>query len=62
MSACATQYGVEQSVFGESMSGVQSRDDCENLPEVLRAGCEFRFDWMNNQVFPTYACTIPLSA
>ncbi|KAH7361233.1 endoglucanase 1 precursor [Pyrenochaeta sp. MPI-SDFR-AT-0127] len=51
--ACAQQYGVSQSVFGENMVGVSSTDDCQNLPEPLRAGCQWRFDWFKDASFPT---------
>ncbi|CAA9960054.1 hypothetical protein P3342_005459 [Pyrenophora teres f. teres] len=51
--ACAKQYGVDQSVFGQNMQGVRSLDDCENLPENLRAGCRFRFDWFKDASFPS---------
>ena len=52
--ACAQQYGVDQSVFGDNMAGVGSRGDCENLPENLRAGCQWRFDWFRDASFPRY--------
>ncbi|KAF2199334.1 endoglucanase 1 precursor [Delitschia confertaspora ATCC 74209] len=51
--ACASQFGVDQTVFGESNSGVQSKDDCANLPESLRSGCEWRFDWFRDELYPT---------
>ncbi|KAI8934872.1 hypothetical protein NX059_008548 [Plenodomus lindquistii] len=51
--ACAQQYGVDQSVFGENMAGVSSIDDCQNLPEKLRAGCQWRFDWFQDASYPS---------
>ncbi|KAI4948988.1 hypothetical protein J4E91_005450 [Alternaria rosae] len=51
--ACAQQYGVDQSVFGELMMGVSSTEDCQKLPENLRAGCEWRFDWFKDASFPS---------
>ncbi|CAI9626872.1 endoglucanase 1 precursor [Alternaria burnsii] len=51
--ACAQQYGVSQSVFGENMAGVKSIDDCQNLPKNLRAGCEWRFDWFKDASYPS---------
>ncbi|CBX93072.1 hypothetical protein LEMA_P039730.1 [Plenodomus lingam JN3] len=51
--ACAQQYGVDQSVFGENMAGVSSIDGCQNLPETLRAGCQWRFDWLQDASFPS---------
>lgn len=51
---CAKQYGVDQSVFGQRMEGVSSSNDCANLPEALRAGCQWRFDWLQDASFPRY--------
>ncbi|KAF2033160.1 endoglucanase [Setomelanomma holmii] len=51
ITACASQYGVDQSVFGSPNTGVSSREQCQNLPEALRPGCQFRFDWMKGQTF-----------
>ncbi|KAI4657609.1 hypothetical protein J4E90_007171 [Alternaria incomplexa] len=51
--ACAQQYGVDQSVFGELMMGVSSTEDCQKLPENLRAGCEWRFDWFKDASYPS---------
>lgn len=56
--ACAQQYGVDQSVFGENMVGVSSIDDCQNLPEDLRAGCQWRFDWYKDASFPRYSSQV----
>ncbi|KAK2765142.1 hypothetical protein FQN54_008841 [Arachnomyces sp. PD_36] len=46
--ACSKQYGVEESVFGVENKGVESRKDCDALPEALREGCYWRFDWFKN--------------
>ncbi|KAH7080177.1 RlpA-like double-psi beta-barrel-protein domain-containing protein-containing protein [Paraphoma chrysanthemicola] len=51
VTACGLQYGVDQSVFGSHLTGVSSREQCQNLPEVLRSGCQFRFDWMKGETF-----------
>lgn len=53
--ACAQQYGVDQSVFGEVMAGVSSKDDCKNLPTPLQAGCNWRFDWFGDASSPRYS-------
>ncbi|USP80671.1 glycoside hydrolase family 45 protein [Curvularia clavata] len=50
---CAKQYGVDQSVFGQNEQGVSSSSDCENLPESLKAGCRWRFDWLQDASFPS---------
>ncbi|KAF2190767.1 glycoside hydrolase family 45 protein [Zopfia rhizophila CBS 207.26] len=51
--ACANQFGVSQTVFGEENSGVESKDDCDNLPESMRPGCLWRFDWFQNALYPS---------
>ncbi|CAO2651211.1 Nn.00g095080.m01.CDS01 [Neocucurbitaria sp. VM-36] len=51
--ACAQQYGLSQSVFGQNMEGVTSKDDCQNLPEPLRDGCQWRFDWFKDASYPS---------
>ncbi|ORY18870.1 RlpA-like double-psi beta-barrel-protein domain-containing protein-containing protein [Clohesyomyces aquaticus] len=50
---CANQFGVSQTVFGETNQGVSSVDDCENLPEAMRPGCRWRFDWFKDADYPT---------
>ncbi|KAF2447203.1 glycoside hydrolase family 45 protein [Karstenula rhodostoma CBS 690.94] len=51
--ACARQYGVDQNVFGTENTGIQSKDDCKKLPEALQDGCKWRFDWYEDEAFPT---------
>ena len=53
--ACAQQYGVSQTVFGQNNVGVSKKEDCQNLPEPLRAGCTWRFDWFKDASYPRYA-------
>lgn len=50
--ACARQYGVDQTVFGNENRGVATKDDCKKLPEAMQDGCAWRFDWYEDQVFP----------
>jgi hypothetical protein len=49
---CARQFGVDQTVFGQDKKGVSQRSDCANLPQQLRSGCEWRFDWLKDAPFP----------
>ncbi|KAF1996185.1 glycoside hydrolase family 45 protein [Amniculicola lignicola CBS 123094] len=50
---CAKQFGVEQTVFGEMGSGVTSLENCDSLPDALKPGCEWRFNWFNDTLYPT---------
>lgn len=58
VNACGLRYGVDQSVFGELNTGVSTREQCDNLPEVLRSGCQFRFDWLKDDTSQTYVSLI----
>jgi len=51
--ACANQFGVDQSVFGRTNAGVSSKDDCEKLPEQLKPGCRWRYEWFLDASYPT---------
>lgn len=51
--ACAQQFGVQQSVFGQTNQGVSKKEDCDKLPDSLKAGCYWRFDWFKDATFPT---------
>lgn len=57
--ACAKQFDVPGSVFGEKNEGVSSRDDCDNLPKNLREGCRWQFDWFKNADRPEYVLILP---
>lgn len=43
---CKTQFG--QSLPGQQYGGVSNRSDCDSMPEMLKAGCQWRFDWFQN--------------
>ncbi|KAF2130854.1 glycoside hydrolase family 45 protein [Dothidotthia symphoricarpi CBS 119687] len=51
--ACALQFGVNQAVFGTDKTGVSTKEDCQNLPEPLKSGCEWRFDWFKDAMDPS---------
>jgi len=51
--ACASQFGVSQSVFGQENTGVSKKEDCDNLPDALKDGCNWRFDWFKDASFPS---------
>jgi hypothetical protein len=59
--ACAKQYGVDQTVFGETTAGVGSVEDCDNLPEKLRDACKWRFDWFQDAQYPRYVVHMKVS-
>lgn len=47
---CSTQYG--QALPGAQYGGVSSRDECDQMPEALKEGCYWRFDWFGNSDNP----------
>lgn len=51
--ACANEFSVSQSVFGQPGSGVTNRSDCDNLPDAMKPGCQWRFDWFEDALYPT---------
>jgi hypothetical protein len=59
--ACAQQFGVSQSVFGQNNQGVSKKEDCQNLPDPLKDGCNWRFDWFKDASYPRYAGSRPIS-
>ncbi|EWC47877.1 hypothetical protein DRE_02759 [Drechslerella stenobrocha 248] len=46
-SACAKQFG-QSDINGKENDGVLTRDQCDLLPDTLRSGCYWRFDWLLN--------------
>lgn len=50
---CASQYpgGVPGAQYG----GVSSRAECDQMPQALKAGCQWRFDWFKNADNPTFS-------
>ncbi|OBT64650.1 hypothetical protein VE03_05837 [Pseudogymnoascus sp. 23342-1-I1] len=51
--ACAIQYGVANSVFGETNVGLSTASQCDKLPKALQAPCHWRFDWFEDAQRPT---------
>jgi hypothetical protein len=41
---CSAQFSSSYS-WGEQYGGVSNRSECADLPNVLQAGCYWRFDW-----------------
>ena len=51
--ACSRQWGAPGEGWGQRYGGVNSRDRCYGLPEQIRDGCLFRFDWFKGADNPT---------
>lgn len=51
--ACAQQFSVDQSVFGQENMGVASVDDCDKMPDALKESCKWRFGWFKDASFPS---------
>lgn len=49
---CTSQFG--SSIPGERYGGVTSRSQCDQMPELLKDGCYWRFDWFNNADNPDF--------
>lgn len=50
---CSDQWGVPSADWGAQYGGVPSRSSCDKLPDALKAGCQFRFDWFGQSDNPT---------
>lgn len=42
---CTSQFG---GIPGAQYGGISTRDECEQMPDMLKDGCYWRFDWFNN--------------
>ena len=47
---CAAQWG-NTSTWGAQYGGVLDRDGCNVLPDKLKGGCTWRFDWFKVRIF-----------
>lgn len=52
---CAKQYNAPANGWGSlgAYGGTATRSECDALPDKLRDGCYFRFDWMQGSNNPT---------
>ncbi|KAF2262184.1 hypothetical protein CC78DRAFT_606478 [Lojkania enalia] len=44
---CTKQFG-RSDIWGATYGGISHRDECNALPDPLKAGCYWRFDWFRN--------------
>ncbi|KAI9901055.1 hypothetical protein N3K66_002872 [Trichothecium roseum] len=49
---CTSQYG--QALPGAQYGGVSSRAECDQMPEAIKAGCQWRFDWFGGSDNPGF--------
>ncbi|KAJ2904499.1 endoglucanase type k [Zalerion maritima] len=42
---CTSQFG---GIAGAQYGGISSREECEDMPDALKDGCYWRFDWFMN--------------
>jgi hypothetical protein len=50
---CPTQWNSPASNWGQTYGGVSSAEDCKNLPSELQAGCDWRFNFLDNSDNPS---------
>ncbi|KAF2472962.1 uncharacterized protein BDR25DRAFT_219561 [Lindgomyces ingoldianus] len=53
LQGCTKEFGGTTDLWGASYGGVAHREDCNALPDPLKAGCYWRFDWFRNTDNPT---------
>lgn len=44
---CEKQYKAPKNGWGDQYGGVHSKAECGQLPNDLKKGCQWRFDWFN---------------
>jgi hypothetical protein len=42
---CTSQWNAPANGWGQKLGGISSRQECNSLPNPIRKGCFFRFDW-----------------
>ncbi|KAF5103374.1 hypothetical protein D0Z03_000223 [Geotrichum reessii] len=50
---CPKQWNSPASNWGQTYGGVSSANDCKNLPAELQAGCDWRFNFLENADNPS---------
>lgn len=48
---CNSQFG---GIPGAQYGGITSRSQCDAMPDALKPGCQWRFDWFQNADNPTF--------
>lgn len=48
---CIPEFG---GIPGQQYGGVSSRAECDQMPELLKDGCYWRFDWFKNADNPDF--------
>lgn len=48
---CTDEWGAPPSGWGERYGGITS-NTCNEFPDALQPGCEWRFDWFENSDNP----------
>ncbi|KAF7543811.1 hypothetical protein G7Z17_g10445 [Cylindrodendrum hubeiense] len=47
---CTSEFGT--ALAGEQYGGISSQSQCDSFPEILKDGCNWRFDWFENSDNP----------
>ena len=43
---CQSQFNAPSDGWGQRYGGVSSLSQCDALPDSLKSGCQFRFNWL----------------
>jgi hypothetical protein len=54
---CTAEWGTPSTGWGAQYGGISSRSQCDAVPDKLKAGCYWRFDWFQNADNPTVSWT-----
>ena len=63
--ACSRRWGAPNDGWGQRYGSVGSRGECYGLPDPMRNGCLFRFDWFRGadnpkMTYPQVQCRAEL--
>lgn len=48
---CSSQFG---GIAGAQYGGISDRSECDSMPDKLKPGCLWRFDWFRNSDNPSF--------
>ncbi|RCH85015.1 hypothetical protein CU098_001581, partial [Rhizopus stolonifer] len=51
--ACSAQWGAPADGWGKRYGGVDTVEQCSQLPAALQSGCKWRFGWFKGADNPT---------
>jgi hypothetical protein len=54
---CSKQWGAPSNGWGAQYGGISNREACDVLPDPLKNGCYWRYDWFLGAINPNITFT-----